>query len=58
MNAPIKTIRVDVSAIDPGIEPINISIILYCSGEFPAASIPRIVSPETPSTFEASDTQT
>ena len=58
MKAPIKTISVEVSAIDPGMFPINISIIPNCSVEFPAANIPNIVSPETPSTLDASETQT
>ena len=44
--------------MDPGIDPMNISKTPNCSGEFPAANIPRIVSPETPSTLEASETHT
>ena len=57
IKAPTATQRVDVSAMEPGIAPWNISNMEYFTSP-PAASVPKIVSPEIASTLLASETHT
>ena len=56
-KAPIKTKKTEVSATDPGIEPINMLADEYATSPL-AAKVPKMVSPEIPSTLLASETHT